>query len=62
MPKEGDKKMGVCDVHSLVKNDNGIRETTYCSTCNAWICPKCQPNYALRALAMAKKAKQKVFA
>lgn len=62
MPNHGDKKMGVCDVHALVNNDRANREVHYCSTCSAWICDKCEGDYPKRALAMAKKAKQKVFA
>jgi hypothetical protein len=61
MPNHGDKKVGVCEVHSLVNNDNANREVYYCSTCNAWMCKRCEGDFPKRALAVAKKAKQKIF-
>jgi len=62
MPNHGDRKMGVCDVDSLVDNDNRMREVYYCSDCNAWICKKCEGNIPRRALAMVTKPVKKLFA
>lgn len=61
MPKHGDKKMGVCDVHSLVNNDNAMREVYYCGACKAWMCKGCEVDYPKRALAFAKQAQKKIF-
>ena len=62
MPKHGDKKMGVCDVHSLVNNDNAMREVAYCSKCNAWMCKRCEGDIPKRALAMVKNPFKKLVA
>ncbi len=61
MPNHGDKKMGICDVHSIVNKDNSMREVYYCSTCDAWMCKKCEVDIPKRALAMVKKPVMKVF-
>lgn len=61
MPVDGEKKVGVCDVHRLVNKDFANREVYYCSTCDAWICRKCEPDYPKRALAVTIQAKQKFF-
>lgn len=48
-------KIGTCDVCKYAKGDLTHRQTQYCPTCDAWICPDCSPNYPLRAVAMANK-------
>ena len=62
MPNDGDKKVGVCDVHSLVNGDKINREVKYCSTCDAWMCERCEGDYPKRALAAAKKGVKQIFA
>lgn len=54
MPKHGDKKIDICDVHYIVNKDSGIREVYYCSDCNAWMCKMCEVDIPKRALAMVK--------
>lgn len=61
MPKHGDKKMDVCDVHWIVNKDNSIREVTYCGDCDAWMCNKCEVDIPKRAIAMVKRPVKKMF-
>lgn len=65
MPKHGDKKVGVCDVHRLVNGDYANREVYYCSDCDAWMCKRCEGDIPKRALAMAYQKggqlKNKIF-
>ena len=62
MPRHGEKKMGICDVHSLVNNDNAMREVYYCEDCDAWMCKRCEGDIPKRALAMVKRPIKKMFA
>lgn len=60
IPKNNDKKTGVCDVHKLTFNDTTEREVTYCEICNAWICDDCEKNYSARAKAATLVAIEKI--
>ena len=43
---------GVCKVCELVDDDSSIKQVFYCSTCQAYICLACRPNFLKRAKAV----------
>ena len=43
---------GVCKVCELVDNNTSIKGVFYCSTCQAYICLACRPNFLKRAKAV----------
>jgi hypothetical protein len=49
-----------CDVCVLVDNDWSHKACKFCSMCGAWMCDGCRGNAPRRALAAAKRIKQKV--
>jgi hypothetical protein len=46
-----EKKIGICDVCRLVRNDTSTKPVQYCHVCNAWICDVCRVDWVARAKA-----------
>jgi hypothetical protein len=46
-----EKKVGICDVCRLVKNDTSTKPVQYCHVCDAWICDVCRVDWVARAKA-----------
>jgi hypothetical protein len=46
-----EKRVGICDVCRLVKNDTSTKLVQYCHVCNAWICDVCRVDWVARAKA-----------
>jgi hypothetical protein len=46
-----EKRVGICDVCRLVKNDTAPKPVQYCHVCNAWICDVCRVDWVARAKA-----------
>lgn len=54
-PADG-SKVATCDVCKYGKGITDHKSVQYCSMCDAWICKDCQPNLALRAVAMINRS------
>ncbi|PSH05144.1 MAG: hypothetical protein CXZ00_03025 [Acidobacteria bacterium] len=46
------ERVGVCEVHRLVDQDERPRRVHYCPVCDAWMCDECSRNWGRRARAM----------
>ena len=53
----GKQKMGICDVHLLVDDDDRERLVKWCAVCQAYICDECKLNLIKRAQAAIIRAR-----
>lgn len=52
-PGLGQVFLGPCDVCSILEGDRSAKAVTWCETCQAWLCARCERNWARRSLAAA---------
>lgn len=53
--RNGEYRVGRCDVCVRVRNDLTAKPVRYCSVCKAWLCEDCERDWWARARAAVLK-------